>query len=205
MTRAIGTIVAILVLIQFLLALVGLRRIRASTLLSALFVSSHTKGTARTKRAATRKLNTLLENARNLMPNITSEMISGSAIKDEAMANYLLRGERYEPECGGMFWTWKRVLSGALFDEEGVWICSRLVTIQTAQLFLFAFVTYSGFLLVGEASIRAEKARAELEPGYPQWVFDFVPTSQQVRIALYPALAVAMLVMLVIFLIYIPR
>jgi hypothetical protein len=40
---------------------------------------------------------------------------------------------------------------------------------------------------------------------YPEWVYDLVPTPQQAQAALYPALGVALFVMITIFLIYIPR
>ena len=60
------------------------------------------------------------------------------------MLNFVLRGERREDYCGGLVWTWRRLLSGALFDEEGIWIASRLIIIQGVQLILLAFYTYSG-------------------------------------------------------------
>jgi len=37
-------------------------------------------------------------------------------------------------EVGGMFWTWKRVFDGSLFSEEGLWIHSRLLAINMAQV-----------------------------------------------------------------------
>jgi hypothetical protein len=202
-TRVFGMLVILLILIQLIIALIGQRRIRASEFLSNLFMASHVRGTARTKKAATRKINALLQNAHSLHPKKASGQDS-SVIKEDVMANFVLRGERFE-DCGGMVWTWKRLISGALFDEEGIWIMSRLVIIQTAQLLFFAVSTFALLLVINEAAKRAGQANLELEPGYPQWVYDIVPTASQVRIALYPALAVSMLDMLTIFLIYIPR
>jgi hypothetical protein len=194
----------LLILFQFILAMIGNRRIRASKLMSYLFESSNVRGSARSKKAATRKINTVLKNAHNLRPMRISGY-NGAALSEEIMLNFILRGDRDEGYCGGLAWTWRRLLSGALFDEEGIWIASRLIIIQTAQLILLVFVTYSGFLLIATVSKQAGEATATLQPGYPQWVYDIVPTSQQVKIALYPAITVAMFVMIFIFLVYIPR
>jgi hypothetical protein len=202
-TRFFGMLVSLLILIQLILALIGQRSIRASEFLSTLFVTSHVRGTARSKKAATRKINTVLQNAHSLQPQKASGQTS-AAMKEDVMANFVLRGEIYE-DCGGLFWTWKRVFSGALFDEEGIWIMSRLIIIQTAQFLFFAVFTFALLLVIDQAAIMAEEARGELQPGNPPWVYDIVPTAQQVRIALYPALAAAMFVMLAISLIYIPR
>jgi hypothetical protein len=202
-TRFCGSLVTLLVLIQLILALIGQRRIRASEFFRNLFVTSHVRGTARSKKAATRKINTLLLNAHSLHPKKVSGQAS-AVMKEDVMANYVLRGESFE-DCGGLFWTWKRVLSGALFDEEGIWIMARLIIIQTAQFLFFAIFTYGLLLVINEAAIRAEQASLELQPGNPQWVYDIVPTAGQVRLALYPALAVAMFVMLTICFIYMAR
>jgi uncharacterized membrane protein len=202
-TRALGILASLLILIQLFLALIGIRRIRASKLLSAFFTTSHVRGTARIKKAATRKINAVLENAHKLHPKITSKHC-GPVANEETMMNFVLRGENFE-ECGGLTWTWTRLLSGALFDEEGIWIASRLIIIQTVQLCLIGFVLYSGLLLVEEATERAAQAQEDLMPGYPDWVYDIVPTPKQVRTALYPALGVGIFVMITLYLVYIPR
>ena len=141
-TRAIDGISSLLILIQFFLGIIGILRIRAFNLLSYLFATSHVRCTARSKKAATRKINTVLENAHKLMPKIASKH-SGLPIKDEIMMNFVNRGESFE-ECGRLIWTWMRLLSGALLNDDG--IASYLMVIQTVQLILFAFTTYFCFL-----------------------------------------------------------
>jgi hypothetical protein len=202
-TRVMGILASLLILIQLFLALIGIRCIRASKILSALFATSHVRGTARSKKAATRKINDVLENADKLHRKSTSKH-NGSATNEETMINFVLRGESFE-ECGGLTWTWTRLLSGALFDEEGIWIASRLIIIQTVQLCLIGFFTFLGLLLVEEATERASQAQEDLLPGYPDWVYDIVPTPKQVQTALYPALGVGIFVMITLFLAYIPR
>ena len=71
-TRVIGLIVSLFILIQFVLAVIGSRRIRASNLMRYLFDTSNDRRSARVKKAATRKINTVLQNAHNLRPMITS-------------------------------------------------------------------------------------------------------------------------------------
>jgi hypothetical protein len=204
LTRILGLIVSLLILIQFIMAVIGTRRIRASNLMRYLFGTSDERRTARIKKAATRKINMVLQNAHNLRPMSTSAH-NGPALTEEIMLNFVLRGERREDYCGGIFWTWRRLLSGAVLDEEGIWIASRLIIIQGAQLILIAFETFAGFLLVASLAEQAGQARESLRPGYPDWVYNIVPTPGQVKIALYPALGVAMLVTIAIFLVYIPR
>jgi hypothetical protein len=58
---------------------------------------------------------------------------------------------------------------------------------------------------VERIATESEEARMELDPDLPQWVFDLVPTRQMVYWALYPATFVAILDMVLLFLLYIPR
>ena len=56
---------------------------------------------------------------------------------------------------------------------------------------------------------RSQKARDELfaefgDTGLPQWIYDIIPTEEQVRYALYPASSVATVVALLLMLLYIP-
>lgn len=120
------------------------------------------------------------------------------------MINFVIRGETFE-ECGGTYWTWSQLLSGDLFEEEGVWIMSRLLVIQTTQLLFIGFKTYALTLFIEHAINRCEKWQANLLPDLPQWVYDFVPTPRQARLALWPAFSVAVFIMVTIFSLYLPR
>jgi len=181
---------------RFVLACVGNERVRESVFMSKYFTTSAVRGSAREKKAATRKLNQMLENAHTLNPT--------SASKEETMMNFVLRGESFE-NIGGLFWTWKRLFTRKLFVEDGVWIMSRLIIIQVIQFFLIVFYAYSGVLIVQEVARQAQEFQDTLQPGYPDWVYTFVPTPQQAQSALYPAVGVAVFVMITIFLIYLPR
>jgi hypothetical protein len=114
--RFLGTLTCIVMIWQFVLACIGNRRIRDNKFMNKYLSKSAIRGSAREKKAATRKINTMLENASMLSPKSPST----TAIKEETMMNFVLRGESFE-EVGGIFWTWKRLLTGKLFAEDGVW------------------------------------------------------------------------------------
>jgi len=200
--RAAGILVCLVLLWQLILSRVGNQRIRANYYLRKFFSTSAVRGSSRAKRAATRKVNLLLENAHKLCPETASGHL-GPASKDATITNFMLRGESFE-EVGGLIWTWKRLLSRKLFAEDGVWIMSRLIIIQTAQLVLIIFFAYSGVLIVQQVAERAQTFQDDLEPGYPEWLYTFVPTPKQAQSALSPAVGVAVFVMIIIFLIYLP-
>ena len=205
-TRVIGCIVAGLIVVQFLLSIVGNRRIRQDKFrVSKLFLTSASYGTGRMKRAATRKINRLLQNANDMKPkSLSNDRKKDLDVSEEVMINYVIRGESFE-DCGGIYWTWKQLITGELFEEEGVWLMSRLLIIQTIQALFIGFKIYALTLFIEHAIGLCEEWQANLQPDLPQWVYDFVPTPTQARLALWPAFSVAVLIMLTIFFIYLPR
>jgi hypothetical protein len=147
------------------------------------FTPSNTQGEARLKKAATRKMNTALLNAHELHSRIdeqssrsstlsrrgVSSSMSSSSASDQTMLNFVLKGQKME-SAGGFIWTWRLLLSGALFDTEGIWLPTRLFVFQGAQT-LTAGV--GGFLFVlgtRAAAKAAEDAQAELlTDDTPDW------------------------------------
>ena len=102
--------------------------------------TSEVVGSARLKRAGTRKVNGILINARAMHRTTTalekSDHPSKSFLKSESdgvFQNYTLRGERFE-ETGSFFWVWSKIISGELFDAEGIWLPARLIIFQFAQV-----------------------------------------------------------------------
>ena len=106
---------------------------------------------------------------------------------------------------GGFFWTWKRILNGTLFTEEGLWINSRMLVFQVAMLIVG--VAEFGVLLWSAETLaqRSDAAREDLSPLLPQWVVDLYPTGRMVRRSLFPASLAAGVVVLILLAIYIPR
>lgn len=160
-----------MIFVQFLLALIGNRRIRQRTW-SKFLLTSVAKGGGRSKRAATRKINGILLNACSMQPKkSTSQQSSDLDISEEVMINFVIRGERFE-DCGGLIWTWKRLFSEDLFEEDGVWIMSRLLVIQMIQALFIGFKTYALTLFIEEAVRRCQHWQDNLQPDLPQWVYD---------------------------------
>ena len=85
------------------------------------------------------------------------------------MLNYILRGEQFE-DAGGIFWTWKRILSGQLFDTEGIWLPTRLIVFQGVQFVVSVVMIFIFFTVTKWAADEAEEAQANLDPDLPDWV-----------------------------------
>ena len=90
------------------------------------------------------------------------------------MERFVLEEDRTE-KVGGFIWTWRRILNGTLYNTEGIWINTRLIIIQAAQLITFASLS---LVSVDEIAASSQKARDDLPDGLPQWVYDFVPTQR---------------------------
>jgi hypothetical protein len=170
--------------------------------------SSNVRGESKLKIAAVRKVQAIFRNSSELHQlDHADALISGSGYRtaaNQAMRNFVLHGERSEL-AGSALWTWRRLLNGSLFHTEGIWINTRLITIQVAQFLVGTIFSIVMLVSVERIAGEAEEARAALTPDLPQWVLDIVPTRQMVYRALYPATFTAMLVMVLLFLLYIPR
>jgi hypothetical protein len=175
--------------------------------------TSHVVGTARLKHAATRKINLLLQNAHQMhgAVDITTGRESLGLTKslrasqsDPVFQNYVLFGESHE-SAGSLVWTWQQLLSGRLYDTEGVWLPARLWIFQIGQILVACLVCILLFAFIETAVEAADEANADLPEDLPQWVYDIVPTGRETRMALTPAAWVAVIVCIALILLYIPR
>lgn len=163
-------------------------------------------GDARLKQAATRKVNTLLVNARSMHGSAQSVYNADSLRKsqsDTVFQNYTLKGES-KAKIGNIFWVAERILTGELFDTEGIWLPSRLLIFQAGQITFSCFILFYLFIVVERAADAADEASKNLNPALPSWYIDFVPTGAQVRKALMPAAIISVGVCFCLVLIYIP-
>jgi hypothetical protein len=179
--------------------------------LKSLTISSNLRGEYRLKQAATRKLNIMMVNAHSLhqvdtVPDKSVRASMGdSSFADRVMLNFVLRGQR-EENIGGIVWTFGQIFSGKLFDTEGIWLPTRLLVFQGAQVLIAAFLGFAFIIITITAADMAEDAQGTLDDyDMPQWAIDLVPTRQDVQIALYTSSGAAILGMLNLILIYIPR
>ncbi|KAL3906930.1 MAG: hypothetical protein SGILL_009078 [Bacillariaceae sp.] len=122
---------------------------------------------------------------------------------DPVFQTYVLRGEGKEM-CASWSWVFTRLLSKDLFEEEGIWLPSRIWVFQCMQIVVFALFIVLLNLGIAEAMRLADEAQADLTEGLPEWIYSFVPTSEDVRIACVPSAVIAYGVMAMIILLYIP-
>lgn len=214
-TMILGLILAGLFLIQMFLSSLRLRRgisKRRAGVFDHITSTSNTRGEARLKHAATRKTRKIMENAISVHSIDTEAALRGTpqqlhtqqtAVDTSTMRNFILHGERYEL-AGGTMWTWLRILDGSLFDTEGIWLNTRLIVLQMAQVIVAVVFSYLLFLGVGMLAESAGNARDDLKPEFPNWVSDVVPTPRMVRVSLYPATIAAIVVMVLLISLYIP-
>lgn len=145
------------------------------------FTSSNTLGEARLKKAATRKLNKMILNAHelnnfdsklsdstSLQKKTSSRVLQTNDVVDQTMLNYVLNGQTYEA-AGGLMWTWKLLLSGALFDTEGIWLPTRMIVFQGVQILVGIVLTLIYITLTRYAADEAEKAQDSLPEDLPKW------------------------------------
>jgi hypothetical protein len=123
---------------------------------------------------------------------------------DPVFQNYTAHSESHE-NVGSLLWTWHQIITGRLFDAEGIWLPARLWIFQLGQILLSAFVCAGLFELIKKAVKEADSANDVLPAGLPQWVYDIVPTGREVKFALIPASCVAVVVCASVMLVYIPR
>jgi len=208
-TFAVG--MALTALILFRLAVV---LIRDAISTSKITYTSNDVAEARTKRAGTQKINSMLVNAYILhrgnslgldLSDLRRAKDSPKRI-DKAMDNYVQRGESYS-NAGGFLWTWKRILNGSLFYEEGVWIHSRLVWVQAGKVLVGVIAAWALYWSIHALAHRVDVMHKELNLTVfvPQWYINLIPTSYMIRVSLYPAWAVSIVVIFMLVLIDIPR
>ena len=106
----------------------------------------------------------------------TNSKRKSAAIKtstDQTMLNYVLIRQTPE-DVGGMFWTWRMLLTQRLFDTEGIWLPTRLVVVQGT---LFIFFIIMALVLNAVTNIVAQQAlnaEANMDPTLPDWVQKYV-------------------------------
>ena len=171
---------------------------------------------SRMHRAARRKVTSMVANALKLhqledvslsrnakLSNARKKELSGT--RDQTSRNYILYGEKFV-DMGGILWTFWRLIDGSLFREEGLWLNTRLVVIQISQLITGLFLSVFFFLIAERLAQEADDYRNSLaEDDYPDSIMNIFPTGEMVRKSFFPAAVVAIVIMSMIALLYIPR
>jgi hypothetical protein len=143
---------------------------------------SNTQGEARLKRAATRKINTALLNAHNLHDHTAEQSSRASTLSERGVASnmtsnpladqvtlqFVLNGQKME-NAGGFIWTWGLLLSGNMFDTEGIWLSTRLIVFQGAQALFLVMLALIFINITRYAAELAEDAQGSLPDDLPDW------------------------------------
>lgn len=112
------------------------------------------------KRAGENKIASLIENGLSMHP-------VQQTTKGQIMRNFFLRGEEVI-EVGGLSWTYKQVLNGHLFLEEGVRFSGRIFVGQVAQVVVTLIGVVFGFRYVEDMGDFSETARAMFNRNWTQ-------------------------------------
>jgi hypothetical protein len=110
---------------------------------------------SRMKQACSHKVNIMIRNALDLHKiTIDQQSVHGSSRQSSRGANYgqiLLNYQRQQEKrekCGGIMWGWKRLWTGKLSLEDGIWIHARLVSSNLAQWFICIFFICATFYIL---------------------------------------------------------
>jgi hypothetical protein len=177
--------------------------------------SADDRATAVLKRACTKKIRNMLDSAKRMHTETVSsgfddigdltesKKLDLKAQTDPVFQTYVLNGEGREM-CASWSWVFTRLLSKDLFEDEGIWLPSRVWTFQCMQIVIFALYCVLIRTVIQRIMVLADEATAELPDGLPSWIYSLVPTSDDVKIACSPSAAISIGVMATIILLYIP-
>lgn len=106
-------------------------------------------------------------------------------------------------DAGGILWTFWRIIDGSLSSREGLWINTRLVTIQVCQMITSGLLAVGLILVTGRLAKEADQYRASISVDHAE-LLNIFPTGAMVKKSLYPASIVAIVMMVIITILYIP-
>ncbi len=167
------------------------------------FLSTDLKRSSATKRAATRKINSMLQNAKLL------HMQCGDQCdRQGVIAKYLTCVDRYS-DAGGVLWSFRMLLTDKLLCEHGVWIQSTLAVAQEGQVLVFVLLIT---ILLYETAYFAEYTEnliSEVETTrnndfVKDLVLWYIPRSDVIRKSSYVGIAFATSVGIVLIVLYLP-
>lgn len=175
--------------------------IRNNRVLRALTLPYGVRRATDTKRASTRKINSVLANA------VKMHFRDWNGVKVTAAERFIIEPER-SMRAGGLIWSWWNLLTRKLSTHYGIWLQSRLSIAQECQVIVLLFSI--ALLVWGADSLAsdAERKRAELqaEPDGPlkDEALRFVPEPWVIKATFAFGGCFAISVAIVIILIYLP-
>ena len=86
------------------------------------------------KQASSFKTNQLIKNARKVHQKADFETGPGQSNSYGRALLSFTKMENETEETGGFFWTWKRMMNGRLYREDGIWLNNRMVNRHFARI-----------------------------------------------------------------------
>jgi len=168
--------------------------------MQSLFTPSDVRAEMNVKRAAQHKVDLMLQNA--------CVLHSKNQNNEGTMRNFLIRGES-RAHCGGFAWTWRGLWDHSLFSEEGVWIQSRLIVGQVAQVIVAIMFGLLLFFVTTCTARATEKARQDIindpfSTVSKDWALWLLPQSEMILISSYVGLGISLCTSVVLILLYLP-
>jgi hypothetical protein len=165
-----GAVLLILQLIQLIGVFFSLDFLKKHAWLEAILTPGAEKMERRTKLAAQTKMARMVDNALVYHADSSHESARISqgfqmTARGTALLNFQIREDKTE-RCGGILWGWKRVLNNSIFDEEGIWLHSRLVSSTLTQFFICIFLVV--FFAIMLLEILQQYNSSESNPDEPQ-------------------------------------
>lgn len=100
------------------------------------------------KQAAYHKVEQATQNAMQLAKGSVSNRSIFNSYAGHSMYNFVAESENAPvQQVGGFFWTWRKIQSGKMFFEEGIWFSSRLVAANVLQIAIVVFLLILGIRL----------------------------------------------------------
>lgn len=161
--------------------------------------------TAAQKRAATNKLNRVIENAHKLHRR-AHKKCSGSNAEHATILSFVVYGEKLIG-CGGFLWVWGQLLMRKLSRHEGVWIHVRLFIGQVGQIMLGGLLGVIGHFSIQSAVDSVTRIREdaiERDDVATQYVLYITPTRDAIVYSLYPGGAITCVFLLLLVCVYFP-
>jgi hypothetical protein len=103
-------------------------------------------------------------------------------LKSPCQRNYFLRGEE-TVEVGGVFWTYRQLLSGSLSMEEGIRFTGRIFVGQVVQVIVTVIGVVYGIEWVKWLGDTIDEVRDEYAPKYTPDEIKQIPNSEWVAIS----------------------
>lgn len=153
---ALGCVLLLLLLIDLLVKVFPTTaRFGRNSFAAILFTAGGYRAESYHKQAASWKVDKMVNNALIMhsdssAANSSSKPVITSGLTESAHVKALLKYQLQESETevvGGVFWAWGKIFNGTLFFEEGVWIHSRILACNMAQLLVVRSLCDFLFLL----------------------------------------------------------